>query len=112
MNRDGERERERERERYGEHKNSFCNWKKKSRTALSSLVWKEGLNPTPNVHWEIAKKCPSYKPGQKVCDLCATEKLFILNADKDANNINVRNEMGTLCRHRNNYKLSECLKGS
>ena len=98
--------------RYGEHKNSFCNWKKKSRTALSSLVWKEGLNPTPNVHWEIAKKCPSYKPGQKVCDLCATEKLFILKADKDANNINVRNEMGTLCRHRNNYKLSECLKGS
>ena len=97
--------------RYGEHKNSFSNVKKKSSTALSSLVWKEGLNPTPTVHWEIAKKCIKYRPGQKMCDLCASEKLFILKADRDRDNINVRNEMGTLCRHRNNFMLSECTKG-
>ena len=36
-------------DRYREHKNSFCNPKKKSSSTMASFVWKNGLNPTPVV---------------------------------------------------------------
>ena len=96
--------------RYNEHRNSFCNSKKMSNTALSSLVWSTGQNPKPNIKWDIVQKCSIYKPSQKSCDLCLTEKLYILKASKDKNNINVRNEISSICRHRNNFKLDSTLK--
>ena len=41
-----------------------------------------------------------------MCDLCVTEKLYILNAAGDKNNLNKRNEIASLCVHRNKYKLN------
>ena len=89
--------------RYNNHTASFRHKNKKSNTTLSSLVWQTGQNPTPEVKWQIMKKCHKYKPGNKTCDLCISEKICILRADKD--NINKRNEIGSLCPHRNNFKL-------
>ena len=97
--------------RYNEHINSFTNNKKKANTALSSLVWSSGQNPNPDITWSIVQKCNKYQPNQKnSCDLCLSEKLHILKAGKDPNNINVRNEISSICRHRNNYKLESVLK--
>ena len=67
------------------------------------------MNPTPVVRWSYLQKCTKYMPGQKTCDLCLSEKLFILKAFKDKSNINVRNEVASICRHRNDYKLSRTL---
>ena len=47
-----------------------------------------------------------YKPGHKMCDLCTEEKLQIMRAAKDENNINKRNEVAALCVHRNKFKLA------
>jgi len=89
--------------RYNNHTASLRNKNKKASTTLSSLVWQTGQNPVPEVKWQIIKKCHRYQPGNKTCDLCISEKICILRADK--NNINKRNEIGSLCRHRNTFKL-------
>ena len=42
-----------------------------------------------------------------MCDLCVSEKVFIIKAGKDRNNINRRNEIANLCVHRNKFKLAK-----
>ena len=93
--------------RYNNHKDSFKNSNKKASTALSSVVWEGGYNPKPNVNWSIVKKANRCKPGMKKCDLCTTEKLYILKASGDKNNINKRCEIASICVHRNKYKLAK-----
>ena len=92
--------------RYNGHKDSFKNEKKKASTTLSSIVWANNKNPSPQISWSILKKTHKYQAGSRICDLCVTEKVFILKAGKDRNNINKRNEIASLCVHRNKYKLA------
>ena len=40
-------------------------------------MWDKGLNPEPNIEWSILGHAPAYKPGNKNCDLCLTEKAQI-----------------------------------
>ena len=63
--------------RYRNHKKSFNNIRYKHDTTLSKYIWDKGLNPTPNIRWTILSKACPYKPGQRYCDLCLTEKHFI-----------------------------------
>ena len=65
-------------QRYGNHKKSFSHFNYRKETALSTYVWNQGLNPTPNVTWKFLKKCDTYQLGGKTCDLCLSEKLFII----------------------------------
>merc|ERR1712115_687385 len=58
---------------------------KKSETALSKFIWDKGLNMDaegeicePNIKWSILKQCTLYKPGQRDCDLCLSEKALII----------------------------------
>ena len=44
--------------------------------------------------------------GANRCDLCLTEKLCILRAVEDSQNINRKVEATSLCVHRNKHKLS------
>ena len=90
--------------RYNGHTCSFRDKTKRSSTTLSSLVWEKGLNPKPPAKWSIIKKVNKYTPGSRNCDLCLTEKLYILKADQ--NNINKRNEATHLCVHRNKFKFN------
>ena len=88
------------------HTDSFRNEAKKHSTALSTLVWEQKQNPAPKIEWSVVKRTNRYRPGSKMCDLCVTEKLYILNAAGDKNNLNKRNEIASLCVHRNKYKLN------
>ena len=45
------------------------------------------------------------KPGDKLCDLCVSEKVYICKAQNDPNNINKRNDVGTRCCNVKNIKL-------
>ena len=92
--------------RYNNHKDSFRNSRKKSSTALASLVWEGGHNPNPSVKWTIVEKTNKYKPGDKTCDLCLSEKLCIMKHSKSKDNINKRSEIASICVHRNKYKLA------
>ena len=92
--------------RYRNHKNSFINEKRKNDTSLSKEVWKKKLNPEPNIRWSILKKGKPYRPGDRLCSLCNWEKVFILNASKDSNNLNKRTEINSKCVHKKKHTLA------
>ena len=91
--------------RWHQHNRSFRNEELKNATSLSSFVWDSNLGAQPNIDWEILATAPSYRPGQKACQLCLTEKLFILRCSKDKRCLNKRAELAQTCRHRASYKL-------
>ena len=95
------------------HKASFINEDKRNETALAQYIWTNNLNKDeqnmivpPNVKWEILKKCKVYSGGEKTCDLCTTEKFFILKNIRNVKSINHRSDLGAKCIHRNTAKLS------
>ena len=80
---------------------SFKNIKKRNATELSKTFWnakKSGLNLT--INWKIINQVISYKPEQKCCNLCFTEKLEILLANQPT--LNKRSELTGKCRHKKN----------
>ena len=93
--------------RYYNHIQSFKNIKKRNATELSKTFWnakESGLNPT--INWKIINQVIPYKPGQKCCNLCLTEKLQILQA-KQPTILNKRSELTGKCRHKNKFKLNK-----
>ena len=99
--------------RYRNHKNSFKNKNKQNETALSQYIWHNKLNRNeneeiiqPDIKWEIAKRCTTYKAGQKSCNLCITEKVLIIQNSINVNNINHRSDLGNRCVHAKSKMLS------
>ena len=81
--------------------------KKRNATELSKTFWnakESGLNPT--INWKIINQVIPYKPRQKCCNLCLTEKLEILQA-KQLTILNKRSELTGKCRHKNKFKLNK-----
>ena len=72
---------------------------------LSTYVWQKGLNPNPRIKWKIAGRASSYKKGGRQCDLCLTEKLFILKNFNNPNYLNKRSELALKCRHKAKFLL-------
>ena len=91
--------------RFNGHKQSFRQEYKKSSTALSQFVWDNNLNPNPQIKWKFLKVSKPYAPGQASCDVCASEKLFILKSSKDSKFLNKRNELVKVCPHKAKYRL-------
>ena len=91
--------------RWQGHKQSFKNPELKDATALSSFIWKEKMGEEPIIKWEIIDGAPSYRAGQKACQLCLTEKLQILKHSRMKNCLNLRNELAQMCRHKASYRL-------
>ena len=92
-------------ERHASHKSSFTHRHLASSTSLSGYVWElkdQGLSP--EIKWEILKRSSPYTCGMRKCDLCLTEKLFILRADP-AQVLNRHSELMQKCRHTNKFKL-------
>ena len=56
---------------------------------------------------EHHKKCSVYKPGNSHCDLCLSEKLFIIKNANNPNNINKRNDVGGKCMHTMKFLLDK-----
>ena len=97
-------------ERAGGHKQSFTTEYKEHATALSSYIWDKKINRNendeiiePRVKWNIIKKCSIYKPGSKHCDLCLSEKLFIILNSPNPKCINKKQDIVTKCKHKNLY---------
>ena len=68
-------------------------------------MWDNNLSQD-NIKWKILKQAPSYKQGQKFCDLCLTEKLAIARTSTDPAYLNKRFELAQKCRHKIKYKLA------
>ena len=95
-------------QRLANHKMSFKNSGQKNATCLSRYIWANGLNPNPNISWELVKHAWPYKPGGRVCDLCLSEKMIILTENKQNKHmcLNQRNESTDRCVHKLKYRLS------
>ena len=91
--------------RYNNHNKSFRHEKYQSETTLSKYVWDNGLNPEPNVKWKFIKKCSVYENGMKSCDLCLSDKFFIIKNLHNKTLINKRTDIGNRCPHRRKCML-------
>ena len=86
--------------RYANHKKSFNLSAYKNETTLSRYVWDKDLNPNPDVTWTFLKRCSVYEPGVRACDLCLSEKEFIIKNLHKGTLINKRTDIGNKCIHR------------
>ena len=89
------------------HRQSFREEAKKNASTLATFVWDNNLNKDdngnaaePKITWSILKNCHVYTAGQKACDLCLSEKLFLIKAAGDPKNINKRNDIANRCVHK------------
>ena len=73
---------------YNGYTSSFLDVNYHASTALSTIVWENRLNPKSEIKRSMVKTVNPYKSGGKSFDLCLTEKLYILKAARDPNNIN------------------------
>ena len=89
-------------QRYTQHNLTFRNRKYASRTELAKHIWK--LKENYKITWSIISSASAYNNISKRCNLCLTEKLHIIKADK-ARNLNKRTELISKCRHENKYFL-------
>ena len=91
--------------RYRNHQKSFRHEKRKNDTELSKHLWKlkeEGKDFT--AAWKIIAKAKPYTNLTKRCNLCTTEKFFLLTKPHMAT-LNKRNELISTCRHRRKFIL-------
>lgn len=90
-------------ERYRNHKTSINNERYATETELSKYVWKLKASGKPvNIKWSILKRASPRSAGGQRCDLCLTEKLCIIRADKNKT-LNKRTELFSKCCHRNKF---------
>ena len=84
---------------------SFREKKFQSSTALSKHIWSLKEKDTNfEIKWEVQKKATEYQNTTGRCNLCVTEKLAIIRADKKTS-LNKRSELVSKCRHENRYYL-------
>ena len=85
--------------RFNNHIYSFNHKKHATSTALSRYIWDlKNKNENYSIEWSILKHSRPYTSRGNSCNLCTTEKLLILNADK-CFLLNKRSELATKCRH-------------
>ena len=91
--------------RFYSHRASFCNEKQQTATELSKKVWElKSRNESYTITWKILDRPQPYKIGSTSCDLCITEKLYILKGQSHKL-LNSRNELISKCRHLNKFLL-------
>ena len=64
----------------------------------------KNANKPLNIKWRILRKCKPYNNIRKKCNLCQSEKFFII-CKKELCSLNERNELASSCHHRNRYLL-------
>ena len=91
--------------RFNNHIHTFKSEQKRNATELSKEVWRiKEEGKIPSIEWQIVKKAKPYKCGDRKCNLCLEEKLFILLSD-NRTSLNKRNELIAKCRHKTKFKL-------
>ena len=91
--------------RYYNHTHSFRYREKRNATELSKAFWNaKDSGHEPVTKWSIANRATACQPGSQSCNLCLTEKLAILLADKRTA-LNKRSELTGKCWLKNKYRL-------
>ena len=91
--------------RWRNHQVSFKSEKRKNDTELSKHLWKlKSERKNFALKWKILAKAKAYTNITKRCNLCLTEKYFIITKPHLAT-LNKRNELISTCRHKRKYIL-------
>ena len=65
--------------RYRNHLSSFKNVSKRNSTELSKFIWTlKDRKADYTLTWNIIARAKAYSSGSKYCNLCVTEKFFIM----------------------------------
>ena len=92
-------------QRVATHGTSFNDEKYRTSSELSKYIWElKEKSAEYSLKWKIIDKSKPYTNGSKQCNLCTTEKLYIINADEKTI-INKRSELISKCRHENKFYL-------
>ena len=91
--------------RYRNHVASFKNDKLKNTTELSKHIWSlKESNIKYKLSWKILARARPYSNVNKRCNLCITEKYFII-CKPEMSTLNNRNDLSNTYRHANGYLL-------
>ena len=92
--------------RYRNHIKSFNNERYKNETSLSTHIWSLKTQALAyDIKWLIVQQAKPYSCGSHFCNLCLTEKFYILTS-KSEDLLNKRSEIISKCRHRRKFLLS------
>ena len=92
--------------RYNNHLASFRQASKRHSTKLSGHIWKlKDANTDFSIKWRIIKQANDYSTATKRCNLCISEKFYIICRPEEAT-LNKRNELVSACRHSKKHLLS------
>ena len=90
--------------RFNGHKQTFRHEKYRNSSEISKKVWElKDKGSNYNLTWRVLQQAHAYKGGRGSCDLCASEKLHILN---NPSSLNKRTELVSKCRHARKFLLS------
>ena len=91
--------------RWRNHQMSFKHENKGNDTELSKHLWLlKDQKKDFSISWKILAKAKSYTNLTKRCNLCNTEKFYILYKP-DMATLNKRNELLSTCRHKRKFLL-------
>ena len=91
--------------RFRNHTASFRNESKRNATELSKNIWSLKDTKTEfTMTWKIMAHTRPYSNATKRCNLCITEKFFII-CKPGAGTLNKRNELAIACRHTTKYLI-------
>ena len=87
------------------HLETIRNKNSKKHTALSRYTWQlKDKKIQHEIQWSIKSRATPYVGGARWCDLCLSEKLAILFADKKTA-LNSKSEILGKCRHKRKFCL-------
>ena len=93
--------------RYRNHKTSFTHIDKQHQTELSKHIWQlKSNNIDHSIKWRIMRKTTPYSNRSKKCNLCLSDKYYIICRPETAT-LNKRSEINSTCRHARQYLLSQ-----
>ena len=88
---------------YSSHQTSFRHQKYEQSTEVTKHIWSlKRKNETYNIEWVIYETAPVCTNKTKKCQLCATEKLKIITADRKIT-LNRRSELVSKRRRQNKF---------
>ena len=91
--------------RYNKHKNTFNDIRQKFSTELSKHIWTlKCQNRDYEIKWNILCRAQPYSNATKRCNLCITEKYYIICRPELAT-LNKRSELISKCRHQAKFLL-------
>ena len=70
----------------------------------------DGQIVEPDIKWSIMRNCNLYKPGDRVCNLCSSEKILILLNMKSPKCLNKKTDLSNKCNHKKDAYYSAMSK--